>query len=78
MYIILTLGVHVRTPAASLGSQLCGTGLLAPALAGSSLWDVADRSQEEVMVGADHNEAHWNTQTQYSIYDSHTSKKNYL
>lgn len=68
----------MRTLAASLGSLQCGTGLLAPALAGSSLWNVADRSQEVVMVGADHNEARWNRHTQYSIYGVHTRKRNYL
>lgn len=58
--------VHGHTPAASLGSRLCGTGSLGPAPAGSSLRDEADRSQEVVEVGADRSEAHW--RTQHSIY----------
>lgn len=58
---------HGRRPAASLGSQLCGTGSRAPALAGFSLQDEADRSQEAAEVEADHSEAHWNRQRSFKI-----------
>ena len=53
--------MHGRTPAASLGSRPCGTGLLARAPAGSSPPDVVDRSQVVEVVVADRSEAHWNT-----------------
>lgn len=66
--IVLTWEGHGRTPAASLGSQLCGTGWLAPAPAGSSLQDVAGRWQEVVTVEADHSEARWKRRKKLSIY----------
>lgn len=49
--------VHGRTPATSLGSQLCGTGWLGPAPAGSSPLGEAGRSQEVAVVGADRSAA---------------------
>lgn len=54
----LTLVVLGHTPAASLGSQLCGRDSLVPAPAGFVLQNGADRSREVVMAGADRNEAH--------------------
>lgn len=62
--VVLTLVEHARTPAASLGSQLCGTGWLAQAQADSSRWVGADRPQGVAVVGADHSEAHWKGQKQ--------------